>query len=296
MKNKKWYYEIYLKSDHWKNTRIKAREYFNNKCYFCGSDYRLEVHHLNYKNLWKEEFVKDIVLLCKECHQEQHPEYVVEITDRGQKSKKKFNELISYKNRKIFNDKYDLYCNSSKVKQVRIRKGMYNIPAPYLVWKIKEKFDYWENNTMENYAVVEYEEGDELYHSWEVFLCFIKYYKRKQLYYNLNSNIHWYFCNYYTKECIKESKEEDIKYNLNILQNEFEENIDLNNKIITLNKFRNTVPEEYLICWDDALLSMSKAFKDQHRTRGKIGMSDITYREFKKNYKITIASILESKI
>jgi 5-methylcytosine-specific restriction endonuclease McrA len=37
-------------------------------CYRCGVIEVLELHHLHYRNLWHEEFERDVVALCKKCH------------------------------------------------------------------------------------------------------------------------------------------------------------------------------------------------------------------------------------
>lgn len=63
--NKKEYAK-YLKSEHWacfRNKIIKERI----KCEKCGSDKKLGIHHLSYKNLGNEK-KEDVILLCFVCH------------------------------------------------------------------------------------------------------------------------------------------------------------------------------------------------------------------------------------
>ncbi|MFA7143026.1 MAG: hypothetical protein WC175_03490 [Candidatus Dojkabacteria bacterium] len=76
-----WYREKYLKSNDWKQRReklIKGRKRF---C-FCCKGYGSDIHHCNYANLKKEKR-KDIVILCRECHERVH-----EIVEKGALLKK----------------------------------------------------------------------------------------------------------------------------------------------------------------------------------------------------------------
>lgn len=63
-------YEDYLKSQHW----IKIRERYINKygerCEACG-EIGKELHHLKYDTLGNESF-DDLMLLCENCHLEEH--------------------------------------------------------------------------------------------------------------------------------------------------------------------------------------------------------------------------------
>jgi 5-methylcytosine-specific restriction endonuclease McrA len=64
-------YRKYLKSPHWLETREAAKERANHFCEECFSTQRLEVHHLTYKNLGREE-PNDLKVLCRDCHQAAH--------------------------------------------------------------------------------------------------------------------------------------------------------------------------------------------------------------------------------
>jgi hypothetical protein len=73
---KNWYYNIYLKSDHWKNKKREVREFYRLQgwewqCDLCQSDYKLALHHNNYDCLYKEQ-IPDLDLLCEYCHKEEH--------------------------------------------------------------------------------------------------------------------------------------------------------------------------------------------------------------------------------
>lgn len=66
MSRREWYHEIYLKSVHWEEISNKYKSYYG-KCQVCGSKSKLNLHHNNYDNLYKETD-KDVVVLCEKCH------------------------------------------------------------------------------------------------------------------------------------------------------------------------------------------------------------------------------------
>ena len=64
-------YQEYLKSDHWKEIRLKALDRAGNRCQLCSSTDNLNVHHNTYKNRGNED-LKDLVVLCRNCHEKFH--------------------------------------------------------------------------------------------------------------------------------------------------------------------------------------------------------------------------------
>ncbi|MHA1213097.1 MAG: HNH endonuclease [Candidatus Heimdallarchaeota archaeon] len=68
-KRKFWTYKEYIKSDEWKIKRAFALNRTGHRCEKCGSQYKLEVHHKTYDNLYKES-PKDLEVLCAKCHTE----------------------------------------------------------------------------------------------------------------------------------------------------------------------------------------------------------------------------------
>lgn len=60
-------YRDYLKTEQWKNRRKEILVRDGNKCSECGDKKKLQVHHLNYKNLGCEKD-EDLVTLCGNCH------------------------------------------------------------------------------------------------------------------------------------------------------------------------------------------------------------------------------------
>lgn len=64
-------YLIYLSSEEWILKRDERLIIDNHKCIVCGIAHHLQVHHLNYDNIYNEK-MSDLVTLCKMCHMEAH--------------------------------------------------------------------------------------------------------------------------------------------------------------------------------------------------------------------------------
>lgn len=82
MIDKRKYYE-YLNSHQWKQKRKIALQFYGNNCCLCGSKHSIQVHHRNYKNLFKES-MEDLILLCESCHRMFHKK---KIWKNGKQSK-----------------------------------------------------------------------------------------------------------------------------------------------------------------------------------------------------------------
>ena len=65
------HYEKYLNSKAWSEIREKCFEHFGRQCLFCSNP-ATEVHHRNYANIGKENFLTDLSVLCEDCHQRFH--------------------------------------------------------------------------------------------------------------------------------------------------------------------------------------------------------------------------------
>ena len=65
-----YYRKTYLKSDHWKALRASKLKQ-SPCCEKCGAKHRLDVHHLDYKNLY-DVTLEDLMTLCRRCHEAEH--------------------------------------------------------------------------------------------------------------------------------------------------------------------------------------------------------------------------------
>jgi hypothetical protein len=70
-------YYSYLKTSHWAIVRRRALIRAGHQCKGCETTHRLNVHHKTYERLWREE-EKDVVVLCRDCH-----EFVHSLPDLG---------------------------------------------------------------------------------------------------------------------------------------------------------------------------------------------------------------------
>lgn len=63
-------YDIYMLSDKWNKKRLEQIKKYP-KCFCCGKNKRLTVHHKTYINFGHER-MKDLVTLCWHCHKKVH--------------------------------------------------------------------------------------------------------------------------------------------------------------------------------------------------------------------------------
>ncbi len=74
LKENKLSYKDYLKTDYWQETRQLAINRENGRCQLCNNKaVCLHVHHKTYEHLgYEEEFLSDLTVLCKSCHEKFH--------------------------------------------------------------------------------------------------------------------------------------------------------------------------------------------------------------------------------
>jgi len=65
----------YLKSKQWKAKRQSALNFHGNKCFVCGANSYLHVHHIHYKTHGQESVEHDLIVLCEDHHNEYHRMY-----------------------------------------------------------------------------------------------------------------------------------------------------------------------------------------------------------------------------
>lgn len=71
---KEWYRLVYLRSDHWKDLRLRAMAALEKVCcQQCGATRSLDVHHLRYRSIYDVK-VTDLQVLCRACHEKEHEE------------------------------------------------------------------------------------------------------------------------------------------------------------------------------------------------------------------------------
>lgn len=68
-------YHQYLQSVKWQELRLRALKKVDNRCQICYSPLSLNVHHRKYPEVWGTEPLKDLVVLCRECHKIFHERF-----------------------------------------------------------------------------------------------------------------------------------------------------------------------------------------------------------------------------
>lgn len=69
-------YGIYLQSPEWLWVRNRVLRRDQHCCVLCGSGSRLNVHHRHYKRTGREK-MRDLLTLCRSCHERVHAEEIV---------------------------------------------------------------------------------------------------------------------------------------------------------------------------------------------------------------------------
>lgn len=71
LSKKNWYWQVYLKSDHWSDLRKEALANAKFKCSKCECGGNLDVHHERYKSIYNVT-QDDLSVLCRKCHNAEH--------------------------------------------------------------------------------------------------------------------------------------------------------------------------------------------------------------------------------
>ena len=67
-------YAEYLKSTEWESIRKDVKLRDRDACRSCRKEEDLQCHHWRYPKNWDDDSSENVVLLCKACHEELHPE------------------------------------------------------------------------------------------------------------------------------------------------------------------------------------------------------------------------------
>jgi phosphoenolpyruvate synthase/pyruvate phosphate dikinase len=82
------YRGVYLRSEHWRETRLAALERAEHRCQLCNGARRLDVHHRTYERLGAER-PADLTVLCRMCHDLFHERRKVQPEPRLTKAQRK---------------------------------------------------------------------------------------------------------------------------------------------------------------------------------------------------------------
>lgn len=191
------------------------------------------------------------------------------------------------------NKEFSCQCEEKmkKLKNYK-RKSYINKCRNELYLLMREDITIWIKSVLKKWG--KHESREEIISlSWDCFEFCLKHYKI-----NGNGNISQHFYKYISYYLLNRyaSKEsihlpiDELKEVISYIKTPHNMAFD---KMLTLMQFRECLPEKYLIVWDDAMQSMAKATQYQHRTRGKIGMNDSSYRAVKEVMKSIVKFILD---
>jgi len=72
-------YRLYLNTAHWRDIKQRVRVEFGGVCALClHGEKVLHVHHRTYKHRgYEDKHIRDLILLCEDCHREAHEDPTV---------------------------------------------------------------------------------------------------------------------------------------------------------------------------------------------------------------------------
>lgn len=65
-------YGLFLDSEWWRRLTWEKKRSVGNRCELCGGVDELQSHHVFYRPNWFDTQLKDLLVLCRACHQRQH--------------------------------------------------------------------------------------------------------------------------------------------------------------------------------------------------------------------------------
>lgn len=131
-------YERYIKSGKWRRIRERVMARDGQRCKFCNSTENLQVHHLTYEHLYREEnYLYDLVTLCKKCHQKE--------TDKGKQAHLIYKEIKKNKDKvqvcQTKKEKNKEYANARATKINEFDKYIRSIRKNLLKQKNLEEYE-----------------------------------------------------------------------------------------------------------------------------------------------------------
>ncbi len=165
-------------------------------------------------------------------------------------------------------------------RRIKVRNELYELMMEDMLLWIRSFIVKWNR----------FEEQDEMLSlSFDVFLFCLENYKE---HYSVISHFYKYSRYYMMNRYAKKDKvripidelKEIMSLGVSPIDGTFE-------KLLTLQQFREVIPEKYLVVWDDACQSLSEA--KQYRVMSKHGMNQNTYVAIKRCLKPIIKLILK---
>jgi hypothetical protein len=117
----------YLDTNSFKKVRNYYKQRWIRKCFVCGTKKNINIHHLTYTTIGKEDEILDVVALCRKHHYLLHFKTGEKITKRDFEAVKELKrelfgkkpkETITERNLRYFGKKEDKHISIGKMKKL----------------------------------------------------------------------------------------------------------------------------------------------------------------------------------
>ncbi len=198
---------------------------------------------------------------------------------------------IDKMDKKLQEECYKLIKKYKSIKResykVKYRNKLYSHLNEYILIWTKSILNRWKRYM---------DKGELISNSWDIFIFCLDSYDVEKF----DTHIPYFFARYtrYWLLTHYAKKEEGILVPLEDLEDTLKTIEDPQNiafgRLLKLYRYRDTLPEDSKLVWDDALLSINYTDRkrDNYRSK-KIGMADSTYLKLKQSFKGIIKFILE---
>lgn len=130
-----FYRDTYLKSDHWKDLRLRKMVSKRAICCLCGeSKFFNDVHHIVYRNLYDVR-LSDLRVLCRRCHSLVHDVLDSNVSIRSVKaSKSKWNKVAQQVRSQLHTARQQQRKQMRKLRNVTLHRLGLSAIIPSRTW------------------------------------------------------------------------------------------------------------------------------------------------------------------
>lgn len=96
LSRRRWYFWKYLRSKHWAGIRKRYFAIYKRICRHCKARKNIELHHINYRNIY-DVTLNDVIPLCRFCHQKEHNRLIAKRLAKRKKARAFKRKIIDQK-------------------------------------------------------------------------------------------------------------------------------------------------------------------------------------------------------
>jgi 5-methylcytosine-specific restriction endonuclease McrA len=78
-RNKVTHGDTYYRTNEWKRLSREARALHGTDCTLCGSNHRVQAHHVVHRNEGGSDTLDNLVMLCASCHRRTHADESLDV-------------------------------------------------------------------------------------------------------------------------------------------------------------------------------------------------------------------------